>query len=606
MANAIQVAPWKISFLPSGNGPYAVKVKLYDLLFSSSNAWYLTDGAGLNLPHDIILFDPAVYVTSGNIIDTAADRDTRQNHGIFLSKVTYDARAPRTWVPSSVYAPLNVQGDPHYGQQGYYIYQSASALPILETDYSTQANKTYYDTSLAAAIFTDLLNPTAPYDGNPTDTTFNPYMCYVSSASAAISGLQAATTSALIISGPDLALQATIPGSSLQAFTKICLRADTSNSEIVSILQFFTGYGIINTQLIPGTSTADLIVPSKNPHLLDVEVWVRCAFFADYVTPTTFEQDLTPGAQVAHENLVVGAGDFKRYTRNAVSVDSPYLPMTPPRNDVLQITAVANAAPFPIPPVTGTYNAATTVSSSPAGWANPELQAEQGSTIIPPGLIAIPTEGNAYASGRIFSPTIDELWIYIKKLVDGQGTGTSISIPAEPAITLAGGNIGDPLNASGTVFVAAPTSFTYSLDPAIVAIANGIIAGIANYAPTVRAVPRANPLSLREIEGHLRNLQFNDQTQIAFFAANMAYAGNTVPAQGTLFQLHKNFNPVNAANTIWPTTPAVTLTATTLPTSSGGYNALADYVAGEVYMGADGQWHYLFDQVRIPVLVETY
>ena len=623
MANTIQVAPWKISFLPTGNGPYAVKVRLYDLLFNSANAgaaWYLTNGAGLNLPHDILLFDPSVYLTTGGgTIDTAADRDTRQNHGVFLSKVTYDARSVKTWVANAFYAPLVAAGDAHNGQSGYYVYQSAASLPVLEADYSTLANKTYYDTSLSAAIFTDLLNPALPYDGNPADLNFNPYMCYMSSASLGVSGLEAATTSALIISSPDLALQATIPGSALQPFTKVCLRADTTNAEIVSILQFFTGYGITANGLpISGTSTSDLTNTVKNVHLLDVEVWVRCSFFADYVSPASFNQDLTPAAQVAHDNLLLGQGDFARFTRSAPSVDAPYIPMTPPRNDVLQITLVVNAAPFPIPPVTGTYSVPTATSNFPFGWANPELE----SGTIPAGLIAIPKIGNAYVSGRIFSPTIDELWIYIKKLVDGQGsgvlTGANPSIPAEPAISLPSSVTGDPLNAAGTTYAKAPASFTYTDDSVLLGYANATINIVGNsyatYHPT-GATPRANPYSLRELEGLINNLQYNLRTTTGFFTANSVDTGNVNTTIGTLFELHRNYAPATPTN--WQWTVANTYSAADITTSNGAnygsvlpqatsYNASANFLAGDSYLSADGLWHYLFDHVRLPVLAETY
>ena len=609
MANPIQEAPWKISFIPAGNGPYAVKVKLFDLLFNSSNAnaaWYLTDGAGLNLPHDIFLFDPAAYATSGGgAINPGALRDTRQNHGIFLTKITYDARAVATWVSDPSYAALVNSTDVHNGDRGYYVYDTTSALPPLETDYTTIANKTYYDTSLASVMFTDLLDPLSPYD-----TLTNPYMCYVSSATLGISGLSASTTSALIVSSPDLALQATIPGSSLQPYTRICLRADTSNSEIISILQFFTRYGINNDENpISGTQVADLLDVTKNTHLLDIEIWVRCSFFTDYVTPSSFEQNLAAGSQVAHENLILGRGDFSRFTREISPNEIiPYIPMTPPRNDVSGITLVANAGPFPVPPVTGTYDSPTTVSNTPFGWVNPELQ----SGAITGGLVAVPLKGNAYVSGRIFSPTIDELWIYIKKLVDGQGTGAVSSTLTEPTISLPGGHIGDPISADGTSYVAAPSSISYSVDTTIQSIVNAILpSSYANYVPTSNPTPRTNPYSLRELESIVDNLQYNSRTAVGFFAANAVSTGNINTSIGTVYQLHSSYSP--ASPTVWQWSVANTYNAAESAVNYGAalpqatnYDRTANFIAGDSYLSADGKWHYLFDHVRIPVLAETY
>jgi len=608
--NTIKEAPWKISFNPTGNGPYAVKVKLYDLLFDSSGVLRYNSGNGLNLPHDIILFDPAAYsTTGGGTIDPTALSDTRKAHGIWLSKVTYDARANATFVPNDAYA-LMPAGDPNYNRRGYYIYSSEAALAPLETDYSTLANKTYYDTSLASTAFTD------KYTDPATGVEYT--MCYASSCTAAVLGLPAAISSAIILSSPDLALQSTIPGSSLQPYTKMYLRGDLSNSEIVSILQFFTSYGI-NSDGTPISSTlypiSTLLDVAKNPHLLDVEVWVRCSYFADYIIPDSFGQNLTESSPVAHENLILGQGDFARFTRDDTAIDSPYIPITIPRNDILQISQVANAAAFPIPPVKGTYASATTTSNTPAGWANYDLLVQSGTVTVPAGLIAVPQAGNAYVSGRIFSPTIDELWIYIKKLVDGQGTNGATSIPAEPALTLSGG-VGDPISADGSTFVAKPASITYSVDTALQNTANGIINIAGNnytfFVPTSNPTPRANPYSLREIESLIDNLQYNLRTVMNFYAANAAKTGNINTTIGTLYQLHKSYSPFSPAT--WQWTVANTYKATetdathggTLPTSSGGYDRTKDFTAGDTYLSADGQWHYLFDHVRVPVLVETY
>lgn len=608
MANPIQKAPWKISFAPTGNGPYAVKVRLYDLLFNSETdaAWYLTDGAGLNLPHDIILFDPSIYSSSGgSSISPPALRNSRQSHGFFLTKVTYDARATSTWVPDVSYAAIPDSSDAHYNQQGYYIHDSSAALPPLEVDYTTIANMTYYDTSLNSTVFTDLLDPSAPYE-----TSTNPYMCYVSSVTLGISGLSAASSSALILSSPDLALQATIPGSSLQPYTRICMRADITNSEIVSILQFFTRYGINNdNSSILTTQVPDLIDPTKNTHLLDIEIWVRCSFFADYITPSPFEQDLTTGSQVAHENLIIGQGDFSRFTREINPNEIiPYLPATPPRNDITGITLVADAGLFPIPSVTGAYNSATTVSNIPVGWVNPELQ----SGAITGGLVAVPLKGNAYVSGRIFSPTIDELWIYIKKLVDGQGTGAVSSTLTEPTISLPGGHIGDPISADGTSYVAAPSSISYSVDTTIQSIINAILPNsYANYVPISNPTPRTNPYSLRELESIVDNLQYNSRTAVGFFAANAVSTGNINTSIGTVYQLHANYTPESpsawhwsVANTYNAAESAINYGAA-LPQATN-YDRAADFIAGDSYLSADGKWHYLFDHVRIPVLAETY
>jgi hypothetical protein len=441
-------------------------------------------------------------------------------------------------------------------------------------------------------------------------------MTYVSSATLGISGLTAGQYSALILSSPDLALQATLADPPLQPYTRICLRGDNTNVEVWNIIKFFTGYA---------GSQVSCFDPTVNIHLQDVEVWVRCAFFADYIAPASFDQDLTPDAAVAHDNLILGQGDFLRYTRDTDPLNTviPYLPQTPPRNDITGITLVNNAGTFPVPAVTGTYATPTTTSNFPYGWANPQLETPGGS--IPTGLIAVPQMGNAYVSGRIFSPTIDELWIYIKKMVDGQSGGTTLNppIPVEPSISLPSSHTGDPLNALGTTYAKAPTTISYSVDTVITTgIADntltpatlGTTYAFSTYVPTSPPSPRANPYSLRELEALIRNVQYNLETTAIFFAANAVVTGNIVPTIGSLYQLHKNYTPETAGTTAALWTVANTYNAAetaanygnVLPVTAGSYNVATNFVAGDSYLSADGQWHYLFDHVRIPVLAETY
>ena len=616
MGNIVQVAPWKISFTPEGNGPYAVKVKLADLLFDqTSSPWvprYLPPGKGVNLLHDIILFDPNIYATSGggSIVTSDATRDLRQNHGIFLSKITYDARSAPAWVANVAYAPLNSPGDAHHGQAGYYIYPTEAALPVIEMDYSLTSNKAYYDSSI---IPTDLYNPALPYN-----SITNPYMCYQSSVTLAIAGTTAAATSAMILSSPDLALQATIPGSSLLPYTRIYLSGDTMNlTEVVNILRFFTNYGYVNgsAMIDPSTGAAysvlDLVNPEKNTYLQHCEIWIRCSYFADYITPVAFQQDLSPTSQAAHKNMIVGAGDFSRFTREAADAEiKPYTPITPPRNDLLtSALTISTAGTFPIPSKTGEYNAAGTGRRAPMGWADPDID-----TAIAAGYVALPQIGNAYVSGRILSPTIDELWIYIKKMVSGTG---STAVPAEPALVL-GGHTGDPISADGSIYVSAPTAITYAVDTTLATLANATVSSVGtytfdSYVPANNPTPRSAPYSLREMESLLDNLQYNLRTAVGFFSSNAVKTGNLNPTIGTLAQLHKSYAPTSAGQAAAVWSAANTYNAAESAANYGnvlspatGYDKAVNFVAGDAYLGADGQWHYLFDHVRLPVLAETY
>jgi hypothetical protein len=592
MANYVSEAPWKISFNTAGNGPFAVRMKLADLLFDQTTNPWAPLTVGVHLPHDIILFDPAIYSSSGGTLDSSASREARQSRAFYLTKVTYDARANAIWIANAAYK-----------DGGYFIYPQESALPILETDYTLHSNKTYYNTDIANP--TDRLNPNDP----STDESTNPLMTYQSSCSVAIADTSAAASSFLILSAPDRALQATIPGSSVVPYARMRFQTDVVGiPEVIDILTFFTEFGINpdgTAKINPATgdpyNALQLIDPAINTRLQTMEIWIRCSFFADYIVPETFNQDLAQTSQVAHKNLVVGLGDYRRYTREAPTAETkPYLPATPPRNDLLQVPTAA-AAPFPIPSYSGTYDSAGTGHRAPLGWYDPDYPDE---TNPANKLVAIPEEGNAYVSGRIFSPTIDELWTYIKKMVDGQGTGAVTSIPPEPVIALTGGD-GDPLTADGSIFVVAPTSFTFALDAVIKSTLDSILGGLETYVNTTGMEPRANPYSLRETECNIRNVQYNLRAIVGYIAENLVHSGNTSPVQGTLFQLHKDFDPKHATNTLW-VNKGTAAPSSLLPTSPAGYDSLADFSAEDVYMGADGQWHHLFDQVRVPIIDETY
>lgn len=592
MAKHISEAPWKISFSTTGNGPYAVRMKLADLMFDQSVSPWVPLTTGVHLPHDIILFDPDIYSSSGGTLDSLASREARQSRGFYLTKITYDARANATWVPNAAYK-----------DGGYYIYPQEAALPPIETDYTLRANKTYYNTDIANP--SDRLDPENP----STDEAVNPLMTYQSSCSVAIADTSAAASSFLILSAPDRALQATIPGSSIVPYTRMRFQTDVVGiPEVIDIIKFFTEFGInpdgtakINPVTGDPYNALQLVDPAINTRLQVMEIWVRCSFFADYIIPDTFNQDLAQSSQVTHKNLVIGLGDYRRYSREDPTAETkPYLPATPPRNDLLQVST-ADAAPFPIPSYSGTHDAAGADHRAPLGWYDPDYP----DSVNPASkLTAIPKQGNAYVSGRIFSPTIDELWTYIKKMVDGQGSDTATSIPTEPVIALTGGS-GDPLTADGSVFVAAPTSFTFALDAVIKSTLDSILVGLESYVNTSGMDPRSNPYSLRELEFSIRNVQYNLRAIVGYVAENLVHSGNTSPAQGTLFQLHKDFDPKQQSTTLW-VNKGTAAPSNTLPTSAGGYDSLVDFAAEDVYMGADGQWHHVFDQVRVPIIEETY
>lgn len=655
MANPIAKAPWKIPFDVNGSGPYAVKVKLSDLLFDKTRDsdghklpegqiappkdWIPWNDGGFRLPHDIILYDPAIYGTDG-ALTPSAPQERRQTRGFFLTKVSYDARAASTTVLNPFYKNLTAGNT---STAGYVLHDSKAALtPRDELEYRRR-DLTY--------------NMYLPPEGSDYYANQD---YYASSCTVAVEGSQQEAQSFLILTNRDDALEATIPGSSVIPYTRIRANANPSIQEVYDIVRFFTGYGVGDTgdrsiKSVPGQpdiSSIDTLNPLQNVFLQHVEIWLRCSFFADYVDPKSYDQDLHNQSDVRHRNLILGTGDFERFTTEASATETrPYLPLTPPRADILtaKLQQYGATASFPIPSKAGESDAAINQANAPIGWFDPDFETPNDSTAV-----AVPPEGNIYTSGRIFSPTIDELWVYIKKAVSGrnsdsmpitsatprstasqQAIATDTRLDAEPDF-LIGSKLGDPLSSNGADFVNAGEGIQYFLNTGIRRAADAIFPGIhtSKYSPfatdttgdttraaiaslqsTGRWALRDHPFSLRELEAAIKNEAFNAEIVFNYLTTNMVPSGHVeANKDGTLYRLHRAFNAslsVSDNNSRWNEASATALVVETiygdaLPGAVDSYNHTIDIDKSDVYLSAEGKWRYVFDHVRVPVLNEQY
>jgi hypothetical protein len=634
-----------------------VKVLLSDLLFDkTTNPWTPRTTGGVALPHDVIVYDPSIYKSDGTI-NPSSDLAARQQNGIFLTKAIYDARGPKSWVHNVNYYDATGPAD----TAGYWVPKStAAALTPTETN----------DFRSAATTFRIYLPPQGS-----AFATANDY--YTQSVSVAVEGSAIEPAVSLVLSNRDEALEATIPGTSLIPYTRLRLNNSSSLTEIYNLIRFMTGFqvgpgglnAVIDTAKYSNAATllADVFNPAVNVRLQTAELWIRSAYFADYISPAPYEQNLSQIDSVQHANIIAGSGTFSRYGRDANV--APYLPQTPPRADSLSAALLASSAAssLPIPPVTGTNDAPGTVRNAPIAWYDPDFDASYLT-----GYAVVPAQGNIYASGRVFSPTVDEIWTYMKKLVSGRSADVSVTqgptattatkingantrITAEPALTL-GTKIGDPLNSNGSSFINAPEGLMYSLNTSIQYMANKVYSDVTSFYPfathsataanigtkarvVVSALqktgdwaPRTEPLSLRELEGFVLNCQFNLETAVNFITSRFVQTGETTLADttkvGTIYQLHKGyvFNAdTHEGNTKWTVpaaSPAAGVTSTavnsTIETFDDGatygsallgasnYDRMVHQSAQDVYLSAEGQWRYLFDHVRVPVITETY
>ena len=438
---AIKKNPWKINQALGGYGPICSLVSLYDLIFNSdddspaydsfrisnSGSWV----AGLSLDHDIICYNSGVYGTTGEVIKTS--KANFLNYGLDIRPATFD--------PAAKAYTLKIDYPDQAGLPGTFsmkTHDRASAL--------------YPSSTLSFEGF-----PWDVVDADSTaDLAYTPVSVGIGGA-----GLQLSTTFQL--SETDPIFNATIKQDGLASYTKIAL--NTNN---------YKTWQIIGNFITPIKEQIDDLLYSDLRALLHnykealkyCYVWVKLRYFSDYINEEDFKQDLNPEASVQHKNMNISAtGDFNRYERKMASTDDskaaahrPYIPKTVPSLDLLSdavfpgygyeddttvlatITDVIAKTAFTdgeqtkvgqlqTTPVNTVFTGALEgTENEPAdhaldtlthpGYFDPESRATPAEYGHKP--VIVPKDGNIVADGRIMSPTIDEIWTYIKMLVDGR------------------------------------------------------------------------------------------------------------------------------------------------------------------------------------------
>ena len=208
-------------------------------------------------------------------------------------------------------------------------------------------------------------------------------------------------------------------------------------------------------------------------------VFIRAPFFADYVQPEVFKQDLTEQSEVKHKNIIIsGQGDFHRYSddRSGSTKNTRFYHMqTAPTVDLLsknyakqvKINNYDNSNRkglydelFAHHELFGSalYDNRNTRQSdknylhdyltSPQ-YFDPEVtQDYRGNDSLNSDLpVLIPEAGNLYIDGRILGPTIDEIWKYFKQIVSGTIASSEIDTKKDNGFTI---NQNYPCNESTT------------------------------------------------------------------------------------------------------------------------------------------------------------
>ena len=216
----------------------------------------------------------------------------------------------------------------------------------------------------------------------------------------------------------------------------------------------------------PDLSAGHIIIPTSYTDIVfeflkNTYVFIRAPFFGDYVQPDVFQQDLTDESEVKHKNMLIsGQSDFHRYSDD-LATNSPaktrfYHVQTSPTVDLLSGSCASKAnlqkyLKSSDVTIQDTYDELFTnykkfgsvlydnvnnrsVSGGAKKFSQEYLTAPQyfdpesidyhlaysnvsSANCDLPTLI--PAAGNLYVDGRIFGPTIDEIWKYFKQIVSG-------------------------------------------------------------------------------------------------------------------------------------------------------------------------------------------
>lgn len=720
--------PWRVSLNIEGTHPIMVKVKLKDLLYEESTpAYRASTGNFYRLEHDVFVHYSPIYLSTGTV-DTESGKvgttyEYWKRYGMDFAPVQYDKRAKHRFIPNPNYRANYFESK---NLNGYYEFDANSAL---------------YPSSLEQT-FETLTGGIIPWhDPNAIGASDYPFQPLISVGLAG----SVAGSSALLIKDPDPVFNATLTTrDGFKGYTSVALNPQNRATWI--LVQYITGKTPTElTNPITGDieTLKEFYSIGSNPALATAEVWLRCSWFGDYIATEEFGQDLNKKADVIHRNLIISAnGDFNRYDElaNGLALQSntpddvaatksevsrPYIPITTPAMDILsprvlagyETASIEDALRAAILASSGVDSTIGSIKTEPVNRAEAAIE-HTGSTrqnmesLVPPGFFdpesrKLPTEydhkpiliskyGGGTFDGRVMSPAIDELWVYIKRLVEGRAqdttpdtsdNGAALSasvqrvIPKDtriPAMTNfsfkfedESTKVGSPINhtlisdQSGnavklrtTEFVNSPEGIKYSLFGNTLRLNTELITynaarTIKNFLPwetvspsetktvtdgvlitTGDWAPRTNPLSLREVESRIGNLKYNIIANFRFLKENFAVTGPlgktenkgdlSKEAAGSLYQFHRDYNQdVANPNTQFnpdsalPEANAYTPTGETTGkgnNGTGGHYGSApelpssskDISAPDVYLGADGRWHYLFDHVRIPLLTEEY
>lgn len=439
MANELQKKPWKV-WMSSAPDPTAVLASAYDLL------------NGVSLGHDIIIYNSNVYSNtkfSGTSWDDFYRYEIDVSPAIFDKRSKFKVETVTTQNFSKLEKPSSIKA--------YYYDKDAAIYPENIKSFFKVNDSWQKFFRRTSTFFTDSLE----YGYSSND-----FMSCVSSATDDFSNIYAD----IILYKKDTTFSSTMSfEDNKEAFTKIKLNTSSELVQklIVGAVFFNSDTSLPDFENNNYSQVFSYLLNNCSDLLKHIYLWVKAPFCADYIDPEDFNQDLNQDADVIHRNLLLSnnydgvRNNFNRYTEsynaenyNAATINDyierlsrPYTPTNSPLKDFLSeklgqsvgadIQDVETAAQaliensyeddhiigsvLTVPGSEEENPDQSTTRYTPFNFYDPESREEKEYYT---SLGRIPTligrDGNLVTDGRLLSPSIDEIWYIIKKLISGQ------------------------------------------------------------------------------------------------------------------------------------------------------------------------------------------
>lgn len=432
---------WKVWLSSNPENPCATLHSLYDLLTDGGILYFQQSHSnkmiGTSLGHDIFIYKNDLYFSNGDI-NKSKPLSLWEKFGFDLTCPNYDNRN------KPLKYPVTFRFDKDQEKTlNFLIYDKSSALlPNSVQEFHNDSKSTF---------------GTAWDSGNNGNEGWNSYKRLFTVGSQ--DRPESLNKADIILVNKDTVFQSSmIFESGKDSYTRLYLNKTKTISEfIIHCLKkhFDRGneqYSVIDT--IKGNKSDEefliSLINSENNSisylLKHIYIWVKAPFAADYIKPEDFDQNLNKDSNVVHKNVYSRnkKGDYNRYDETDIEHEEletkAYIPKNAPLKDYISNQYYSNKSNISetmksiiedsdLPeseigsvltePVKENDNK---ISLTPPQFFDPESRQDESSYNRVP--VIIPKYGNIIADSRIMSPTIDEIWYMIKKIISGRPADT--------------------------------------------------------------------------------------------------------------------------------------------------------------------------------------